>query len=206
MGLRNWHERRQYCTWLQMLLPSAIVRFTAGRTRASAPTRPVLDRNRKKPPLRAASFRFRSAALVAERNVQAGGDDDVVRLRSGRRIGNVNRSELILPAQPLADLRYCAEVEGRPIIARLLQVRVKIQVLRDVGALSQFVGQFIAQGERHVAIGYAVGNECRGSRDWNDLGAIRIRFVRIVDAGEQIQCGLIRLDGVETEAAAVNLA
>jgi hypothetical protein len=58
-----------------------------------------------------------------------------------RGIGDVDVAKLVLPAQPLADLRDGAEIERGPLLARVLQVREEIQVLRNQGAFAHFVIQ-----------------------------------------------------------------
>src|SRR5208283_2906258 len=63
-----------------------------------------------------------------------------------------------------------------------------------------------AESERGEFIGYAV----RGKSRWNggsyNRRAVRISFMRIVNAGEKIQRGVVGLNGMVTETAAVDSA
>ena len=81
---------------------------------------------------------------VGKRNIQTGGEDHVVLFCAGRRIGHVDVAELILPAEPLADLSNCAEIEGPAILAGVLQIGIEIHVLRDHGSLADFLVYFLA--------------------------------------------------------------
>src|SRR6202035_5389126 len=70
-----------------------------------------------------------TSSLVDEGEIQAGGEDYVVFLGAGWRVGDVDIAELVLPAQPLADLRDCAGIESPPVVACVLQVRIEVHVL-----------------------------------------------------------------------------
>ena len=61
------------------------------------------------------------AASVREREVQAGGQQNIVLLGARGRIGHVDVSERILPSQPLADLGHGAEIERASVLARVLK-------------------------------------------------------------------------------------
>jgi hypothetical protein len=56
---------------------------------------------------------------VRERHIQACAENYVILLLPRRRIGRVNIGEGVLPTQPLADLRYRAEVERSTVLARI---------------------------------------------------------------------------------------
>src|SRR5580698_2725368 len=63
-----------------------------------------------------------SFPLVGEREIQTGGQDDVIRFerKSSRRLRRwvcyVDIAERVLPCQPLADLRHRPEIKGRMIL------------------------------------------------------------------------------------------
>ena len=71
--------------------------------------------------------------LVGKRDVQAGGEDQIVVLGASGRIRDVDVSELILPSEPLVELRDRANSEREAVLARLLQVREKTR-FGDFGA------------------------------------------------------------------------
>src|SRR5580658_10654717 len=65
-----------------------------------------------------------SLPLVSKREIQPGGQDNVIRFERKsacwlcRWVGYVDIAERILPGQPLADLRHRTEIEGRTILPR----------------------------------------------------------------------------------------
>jgi len=71
---------------------------------------------------------------MIERDVQPGGEDHVVVLGTGGRIRDVDVSELILPSEPLVELRDRVNSERESVLARLLQVREKTRPFGDHGA------------------------------------------------------------------------
>jgi hypothetical protein len=56
------------------------------------------------------TFRFCGALLVNECKIQTGREDDVIGFRPGRRIRVIDIIELVLPSQPLVQLRYRANI------------------------------------------------------------------------------------------------
>src|SRR5438270_7311227 len=141
--------------------------------------------------------------LRREGNIQARGQQHVILLRPDRRIGNVDIAKLVLPAEPLADLGDGAEGEGETVVARVLDIGIEIQTLRQHRALAQLLVEFFAQGERDEAIGQSVRDERPGA---GNGGAVGVGFVGVVHASQEIKDRVVILNGVKTEATGVHLA
>jgi hypothetical protein len=105
---------------------------------------------------------------VGEREVQPGGDDQVVVFCAGRRVRDVYVAKLVLPAEPLVDFGDGAEIEVSTVLAGLLQVGIQIEILCDHRALAQFVVEFLAEREGNETVGHSVGDVGRRSRDRRD--------------------------------------
>jgi len=59
---------------------------------------------------------------MGKRDIQSGGELNIVLLASRRRVGHVDISKGVLPAQPLTDLGDRAKVKGRTIFAGVVQI------------------------------------------------------------------------------------
>src|SRR5215469_14603855 len=94
--------------------------------------------------------------LVREGNVQAGGKDYVVFLRAEGRIGDIDVSKLVLPAQPFVDFRHGSGAEREAVFSGMLQIRKESCGLGQDCALSQFHVKFIADGGGDESVGYAI--------------------------------------------------
>src|SRR5271154_1673688 len=142
---------------------------------------------------------------MRKRKVQPGRKDHIIIFRAHWRVGDIDVTELILPAQPLADLRDRAEVKLSSIPAGIAagHVRVEIQLLHDHRALPGLVHQFFTQRKRGESARYTIRDEGWRNRRGRDLRSIRISFVGVVNTGEKIQRGAARLDRVVAQSAAV---
>src|SRR5260370_26379089 len=149
---------------------------------------------------------LRAAFLMRNREIQPRRQNQVILLRARWRIRHINVRELILPPQPLADLRHGNRVKLSSILPGVRHVRKEIELLGDHRALPRLVHQFFAQRERDESVGYAVRDESRRNRGRSDLRPIGISFVSVVEASKKIYHGGVRLDRVVPETAAVHAA
>src|SRR3981081_2988381 len=88
--------------------------------------------------------------LVREREVQPGGQNDIVFLERGRggwRVCNVNIAERILPSQPLAQLGDAAEGEGHAILSGVAEVREEVQLLSKERRCAQVVAELLPESK-----------------------------------------------------------
>ena len=123
---------------------------------------------------------------MRKRKIQARGEQNVVLLGTRRRIGYINVAKRILPSQPLADLGHGAKVECPSILASVIQVREKVELLSQQRVHPQLVAQFLAHGYGSKA----------------SAGQGRVFFTGIVKAAEQVQCSAVILDHVHAQTAA----
>ena len=93
-----------------------------------------------------------------------------------------------------------------PVLARLLQIGIEIEILRDDCALAQLLVQFLSQGQSGELIGLAVGDVRGRNGDGSVDRTVGIRFVRVVDAPQEVQGSVVRLDGVKAESTGVHAA
>src|SRR5262249_27317235 len=114
-----------------------------------------------------------------------------------------NISKLVLPSQPFLQFGYRPQVEGETVFTRLLQVREEAKALGNDGAFAQFMVEFLAQSQSGETVGFAV--RLKNPRKSGDGGAVRVRFMRVVHAAEEIENCSVGLDGVVSEAATVHL-
>ena len=94
-------------------------------------------------------------------DVQAGGEDEIVVFSAYGRIRDVDVAKLILPSQPLVQLRHRPEVKGKAVLASLLQVGKQACTLGDHGALGQLLVEFLTQGEGGESVGVDVRTQIR---------------------------------------------
>src|SRR6478672_5845810 len=83
---------------------------------------------------------FFPSLLRRERNVQSRGQQHIVLLRPHWWVGDVDISELVLPPEPLADLRHCTQAEREAVFTPVfLEIRVEVDVLGQYRALAQLL-------------------------------------------------------------------
>ena len=79
---------------------------------------------------------------VGEREVQSGRQDDIILLCALGRVRDIDIAERVLPAQPFADLRHPAKIEGAAVVAGLqvLPGQVEGRMADVVGAGAGVLG------------------------------------------------------------------
>src|SRR6516165_5670608 len=131
---------------------------------------------------------------------QTGSEDDVVGFRSRHwRIGNIAVADGELPAQPLVNLGGCTGVECEKILACIrTQFRVKGKVFCQGGERTELMHESLTGGETQ--------NISRHPRRESDGGCTgTIALTSVVGAGKQVEGGVRSVNGVITEAAAIDL-
>src|SRR5689334_15014599 len=121
-------------------------------------------------------------------NIQARGQQNVILALAGRRVGDIDITERILPAQPLVDLGDGSQVESAAKFSRLIEIREEVELLGQHGAKPEFVEKFLAQsGGNQIVV---------------DPGQPGIVFTGVVQAAQEVEGGALVLDGMQAEAAA----
>src|SRR5438067_13299574 len=91
---------------------------------------------------------YLSNALLSERHIQPGREDDIVLLLQRRGIRNVNVGEGQLPSEDFVQFGDGSEIERAAIVSDTVEIREEIQFLVQDGALPQLVQYLFAEGQR----------------------------------------------------------
>src|SRR5580704_16545410 len=112
---------------------------------------------------------------VGEADVDAGGEDHVVRLCSrDRRIGDVAIGERRLPAEPFVDFGDGSGVEREPVLTGVAEVGIEIEDLGESGGFAELVHEVLAERDAsQVAV-------------HRDADAIAVVFTGVVRARKKI--------------------
>ena len=73
-----------------------------------------------------------------------GGQQDVVLLGSGGRIGDIDVPKSVLPAQPFADLGHRGEVKRPAVLTGVVQIRKDIKLFGQHGVHADLLSQLLA--------------------------------------------------------------